>query len=454
MTKYPPPPEKPRSKIPMPIIGGVIILGLLCVCAAGASIVGLYVTGNLPGFAQASEPTPTATRVKVASSGETPATVAPTSTPAPGGATPTTKPTTVTSVPGPAPKPLTMKSPEYGAQAFLWWRPETADRDLGMMRDAGLTWVKQQFAWRDIEGAKKGTFNWEHADQAVTFSNRFKIDILARIDNAPDWAAPGCNVAAKKQMGPARNMQDWLDFLTAFVTRYKGKIRAYEIWNEPNLAREWCGRQPNPAEYAALLKASYAKIKSIDPNAIVVSAGLTPTSASTEEAMPDATFISRFYDAMGNNSASYFDALGVHAPGYKAPPEMSPDEVIKNKELSNNEPVTGRVYCFRHVEDIRKIMVQRGDTNKQIVITEFGWTRDPIHKEYSWFAVDEQTQAKYIVAAYQYAKQNWSPWIGAMFVIYMANPDWTKDSEEYWWSITQPDGIPVGAYVRLKAMPK
>ena len=62
---------------------------------------------------------------------------------------------------------------------------------------------------------------------------------------------------------------------------------------------------------------------------------------------------------------------------------MSPDDVIKNPAYSNNEPVTGRVDCFRHVEDIRKIMEQRGDKNKQIVILEFGWTRDPIHKEYS-----------------------------------------------------------------------
>lgn len=362
--------------------------------------------------------------------------------------------TAPTNIPVPPAKPIKMNSPEYGAQAFLWWRPETADRDLGMMRDAGLTWVKQQFAWRDIEGAGKGKFAWDNADQAVSYANRFKIDMLARVDNAPDWAAPGCNVESKKQMGPAKNTQDWLDFLTAFVTRYKGRIRMYEIWNEPNLSREWCGRPPNPTEYAALLKASYAKIKSIDPNAIVISAGMTPTSASTDYAMPDVTFITKMYDAMGNNSAAYFDALGVHAPGYKAPPEMSPDDVIKDPVLSNKEPVTGRVYAFRHVEDLRKIMVARGDTAKQVVITEFGWTRDTLHKEYSWFAVEEQTQAKYVVGAYTWAKQNWSPWIGAMFVIYMANPDWTEQNEEYWWSITKPDGIPVGAYVRLKALAK
>ncbi|HEX7594203.1 MAG TPA: hypothetical protein VF429_08545 [Anaerolineae bacterium] len=351
-------------------------------------------------------------------------------------------------------KPLKMNSPEYGAQAFLWWRPETADRDLGLMRDAGLTWVKQQFAWRDIEGAGKGKFIWDNADQAVNLSNAKGIDILARVDNAPDWAAPGCFSAAKKTMGPAKNTQDWLDFLTAFVTRYKGRIRAYEIWNEPNLAREWCSKPPSPSAYAALLKASYDKIKSIDPNAMIVSAGLTPTTQSNSEAMPDATFVEQMYAAMKNNSTGYFDALGVHAPGFKAPPETSPDDVARNPAYNHGEGAAGRIYSFRHVEDIRKIMVAHNDSAKQIVILEFGWTQDSVHPAYAWFRVDEQTQAAYIVGAFQYAKKNWSPWIGAMFVIYMANPDWTKDTEEYWWSIDEPDGTPRGAYVRLKAMAK
>jgi len=41
-----------------------------------------------------------------------------------------------------------------------------------------------------------------------------------------------------------------------------------------------------------------------------------------------------------------------------------------------------------------------------------------------------------------------------MIVIYMANPDWTEQNEEYWWSITKPDGIPLGAYWRIKGMAK
>ena len=433
-----------------------VLFALSITCLA---LIAVGCTGN-----EIAPPTETPMPTKVALPATTPG-APPATTP---GAPPATKPATPqpkvpptetpvpapTSVSPPKPKPIKMNSPEYGAHAFLWWRPETADRDLGLAKEAGLTWVKQTFAWRDIEGAKKGAFNWENADMAVQLANAKGIDLLARVDNAPDWAASGCFNAQKKQMGPAKNMQDWVDFLTTFVTRYKNRIRAYEIWNEPNLAREWCGRPPNPVEYVELLRRSYQTIKAIDPNAIVVSAGLTQTTQSNQEAMPDMTFVEQMYNAMKNKSDGYFDALGVHAAGYKAPPEMSPDDVAKNPTYNHGEGAAGRIYCFRHAEDIRKIMVARGDSAKQIVILEFGWTMDTIHPAYSWFRVDEQTHGKYIVGAFQYAKKNWAPWIGAMFVIYLANPDWTKDYEEYWWSITDPQGNPRAAWVQIKAMPK
>ncbi len=459
-----PEPTPPKSNRKL-LIGGIIavvIVGLI-VCCLGIVGVVLWQNGGLDALLPQPTNTPapavraTATRVIAGSSTQTAPTPVATK---PSGATPAQKaqptqaPEPTSALPAmPKVKPIKMNSPEYGVQAFLWWRPEAADRDLGLTKEMGFGWVKQTFSWRDIEGAKKGAYNWENADRAVYLANAKGIDVLARMDNAPEWAAPGCFNTQKKQMGPAKNNNDWADFLKTFVTRYKGRIRAYEIWNEPNLSREWCGRAPNPTEYATLLKVSYQTIKAIDPNAIVVTAGMTPTSRNDDEAMPDATYIERMYAAMGNKSDGYFDALGVHAPGFKAPPEMSPDEVAKNPAYNNNDP-NGRIYSFRHVEDIRKIMVAKGDTNKQIMILEFGWTTDPIHPAYSWFKVDEQTQAKYIVDAYQYAKKNWAPWIGTMFVIYLANPDWNEDTEEYWWSITKPDGTPRGAFVRLKAMPK
>lgn len=358
---------------------------------------------------------------------------------------------TPTPLPSPPPqKSIRMDSPEYGIQAFLWWRPEIAERDLLLIKDMGFTWVKQTFAWRDIE-LEKGRFDWSHTDHIVYTANKYGgLDLLIRVDDAPEWAAPGCkNPEAGVTQGPPRKLQDFADFLKTLVGHYKGRIRAYEIWNEPNLAREWCGRTPSPTEYAQMLRVAYRTIKSVDPNAIVISAGLTPTGTGPPEALPDTTYLDQLYQAMGGSSDGYFDVLGAHAPGYKAPPEVSPEEAARNPEYGGQ-----RFFVFRRVEDLRAIMERYGDGGKQVAITEFGWTSDPIHPAYAWHQVTEQQKADYLVRAYQWAAEHWSPWIGVMSAIYIADPDWTKNDEQYWWAITNPDGSPRPAYIALRKMQK
>ncbi|MFQ6014913.1 MAG: cellulase family glycosylhydrolase [Anaerolineae bacterium] len=360
---------------------------------------------------------------------------------------------TLTQLPGPP----RMDSPEYGMQAFLWWRGETADRDLRLIKEAGFQWVKQSFPWRDIEGAAKLHFDWSRPDRVVEQVEKYGLKLLARVDRQPAWAGGGY-----PDNGPPDNYQDFADFLYALASRYRGRIHAYQIWNEPNLnvpgRSEWGGRPPNPAEYTALLKVAYQAIKQADPNALVVSAGLSPTTRWDSVAMPDVEFLRQMY---ANGARPYFDALGVHAAGYKVPPETDPSVVARDPELNNYDPSPEelkRIYCFRHVEDLRQVMVENGDADKQVVVLEFGWTIDPRPESpYHWHAVSDLEQGQYLVRAYQYAKENWTPWIGLMSLIYMPNSDWTWDDEQYWWSVIEP-GYPEfkvrRAYMMLKKMEK
>jgi len=140
--------------------------------------------------------------------------------------------------------------------------------------------------------------------------------------------------------------------------------------------------------------------------------------------------------------------LGVNAPGYKAPPELSP------VEAEAAEYGGGRWFAFRHVEDMRALMVANGDGAKQVAILEMGWTLDEVNPDYAWHAVDEATQAEYLVRAYQYAAENWQPWMGLMVTIYIADWEWTPANEQWWWSIVLPDGTPRPAYEALKEMEK
>jgi len=342
-----------------------------------------------------------------------------------------------------------MQSPEYGIQVFLWWTIDgkTADNDVRLVRDMGFGWVKQKFNWYDIELAP-GEYDWQRADWIVTMVEKYGLKLLIRLDGIPPWAR--VDPATAEALVPVE-LAAFADYCGAVAARYRGRVAAYEVWNEPNLAREWAGQPPDPVGYVALLKACYLALKAADPQAIVLSAGMAPTGTDDPAvAMPDDKFIELMYVA---GAAPYFDLLGVHAPGFMNPPERSPDETEADPDLQ------ARWITFRRVEDLRALMIEHGDAAKQIAITEMGWTTDRVNPGYSWFAVTEEQQADYLVRAYQFARQNWSPWIGLMSMIYITDPFWTEADEQYWWAITRP--VPPGdppqvlpAYEALKAMEK
>jgi GH35 family endo-1,4-beta-xylanase len=311
---------------------------------------------------------------------------------------------------------------------FVWWYDDAlVERDLRLVAEAGFGWVKQNVGWRDVEkyeGLDPEHWDWALAERVVTYAEQYDLNVLFRLDHQPVWTGGYNN-------GPPQNLEDFSRFCGAMAAHFKGRVRAYQVWNEPNLAREWANRRPNPDEYVELLKTCYLAVKASDPDAIVISAGLAPTGTDNEAAMPDSEFLRGMYEAGG---APYFDMLGLHAPGYKAPPEMSPDEVASHPDYGGY-----RAFAFRHVEDMREIMEQYGDSGKQIAIVEFGWTSDPREaSSYHWHAVTEQQKAEYLVRAFQYARENWSPWVGLMVVVYLADPVWTPDHEQYWWAINEP----------------
>src|SRR5207249_3098127 len=145
-----------------------------------------------------------------------------------------------------------------------------------------------RFEWRNIEGKGKGQLEWNEPDRLVDAISQRGLKVIARVDNQPQWASP---TILWPGTGPPDRPSDWTEFLQALATRYKGRIQAYEVWNEPNLAREWGDKRPDPKAYASMLKASYQAIKAADPQALVVSAGMSPTITSNDSAMPDVQFI-------------------------------------------------------------------------------------------------------------------------------------------------------------------
>jgi hypothetical protein len=335
----------------------------------------------------------------------------------------------------------------YGIQAFLWWDTGSVGMRLDQVRLMVFSHVKQIFAWEDIEHTP-GSFNLARADEILGEIERRNLKLVVRLSDAPDWAHPSAlgvkDVDFIDAPPDPEFMDDWANYCGAIASRYTGRIAAYQIWNEPNLAREWGNRTPDPQAYVELLRVCSEAIRAADPQAIIISAGLSPTGTCCNLAHPDDVYLQELYDA---NFQQHIDVVGVHAPGYSAP-HISPDEA----EVSGSQ----RFFTFRRVEDLRKIMVKNGDAARQVAILEIGWTTDTegYNPDYSWFAVDFDTQAKYLVEAYQYAADHWRPWVGLMSAIYIADPSWQKEDEEYWWSIIRPGGGVRPSFIKLANMAK
>lgn len=338
---------------------------------------------------------------------------------------------------------------DTSVQVFLWGEAPTTDRDLKLAKEAGFTHVKQMFQWDFIEGKGKGRFEWNEPDRIVDAVSKNNLKLIARLDVAPQWAR---GAGAKMDLhGPPAKMSDYGDFAGAVAERYKGRIAMYQIWNEPNLAREWNGAAPSAVQYTEMLKAAYTAIKKADPNAIVVNGGLSPTTAGLPLAIQDTQFVTDMYKA---GAKDYFDQLGVHGAGFRSPPNADPAAVAKDPKATNNDPSSEtlkRVYAFRHVEDIRKVMVENGDEKKKMAVLEFGYTTDDRPgSPYLWHAVNEVEQSSYIVQSFLYADRNWQDYVSTMSLIYICAPHWTEKDEQYYWAITYENGTAKFAYDGVK----
>jgi len=342
------------------------------------------------------------------------------------------------------PAPPRASSPDYGLSMFLWGNAATSARDLGIASAANFHWQKTLFQWRSIEGIAKGTYDWSEADRVVKASKLAGIKIIARIDFQPTWARKD-----GARNGPPDNYQDYADFISVFAKRFGpgsdiGTVDAIEIWNEVNIDREWGGatiNQQQARDYVQLLTLAYRAAKTANANITVVTAGLSPTGVTDGHAADDVTYMQWLFDA-GLKGGVNYDVLGAH--GNTQAPEVEAD-------FNTLPGFSHPSFYFRRVEQLRDVQVKNGDAARQIWLLEFGWTADKVNPNYAWFAVSEEKKADNIVKAFQYAKLQWSPWIGVMTLWTLADPNWTPADEQYWWAIDEPNGTPRAALNAVRA---
>ena len=239
------------------------------------------------------------------------------------------------------------------SEDLLYANAQYRSATMNQQHSVGVRLVRQVFDWSGIEQSP-GQYDFSLYDTFMRDAAARGITVLPVLHNPPPFYWRG---SSQRPWCPPRKLSTMAEFAKAAVRRYGPNgslwrenpgapslpIRSWQIWNEPNLAVYWCNR-PNPREYASMLRVVGKAIKSEDPHAKIVTAGLP--DSKLKSTMPLDKFISRLYKARGKR---YFDTLAIN--GY----------------------ATGNAQLSQLLHRVRRRMNRKHDRRAGIWITEIGW---------------------------------------------------------------------------------
>ena len=301
----------------------------------------------------------------------------------PAGAAPAATPGTASVVPG-------VPRLQVGVQFKGMWADYTdAQRVqvLDKLAAAGADTVRIDVSWAMLQPDARGQFSaWGvgFVDKVVAMAASRGLHPLITLWMAPDWANGG--------RGERVLPDDPADFGAIArwsAARWRGKVSAWEVWNEPN--DPYFMRGADPAAYVRLLKAAYRGFKAGAPETPVVFGGTSYV---------DTDWVARAYAA---GAAGSFDVMGTHP--YQGMADAPPEK-----------PDDGERETLDHVRVLRDLMVRNGDALKPIWFTESGWSAhtNPAGTM-SWErGVSATVQADYLVRMLRHVQRQY-PYVTHVF---------------------------------------
>ncbi len=244
--------------------------------------------------------------------------------------------------------------------------------------------------WAQIQTTQNGQPDWSNLDGFVSASQAHGVDLLYDLARTPAWASSNptdssCAYSTSAEGGPGQcappadlnsdgggTNQDWINWVTAVATRYKGQIKYYEIWNEWNATLFWKG---TPQQLVRMEQDARCVVEgppsglSCNPNSTFTQTAIDPSariitpspvgSASTLSAVQD-NLNTYFGTTVGGHPGGTFaDIIGFH--GY----------VSTGK--SGTCPIAEDVITV--IDDMNSAIVSAGETGKPWFDTEDGWSK-------------------------------------------------------------------------------
>jgi polysaccharide biosynthesis protein PslG len=257
---------------------------------------------------------------------------------------------------------------------------------LNNIASAHVGLLRQKFDWDFLtHNAQDGGINWIFLDRFMTATTQQGITVMPVLFDPPASITTAPQVNPLRGNYPPQDLGAIGDFGAKLAARYgtngsfwaqnpqlpKHPITAWQIWNEPNIPVYW-QPGPNPARYVQMLQLASQKIKAVEPNAEIVTAGIPDTHIGGS--IPLLNYLRAMYRA---GAAGAFDTLAVN--GY-AP---TGKDVVKL------------------ITHIRSVMNKYGGSGEALRVTEFGWAdRGPEVKK-GRFTVGAKKQAAYTSQAIQ-----------------------------------------------------
>lgn len=154
--------------------------------------------------------------------------------------------------------------------------------------ELGVKWTRFLAAWPTVE-KERGRYAFSSVEGAVDAARANGVTPFVCLSNGnalysqpvphpdPNWRL----IYGVKPAPPildAEATAAWLKYVDATVAQLKGRVRHWEIWNEPNHYAYW-GAPPDAVSYGKLVRLTAARIRSAQPNAVIIAgalAGLDP----------------------------------------------------------------------------------------------------------------------------------------------------------------------------------
>jgi LysM repeat protein len=346
-----------------------------------------------------------------------------------------------------APSTITDAGFAYGIEVFPF--NQNVSTLTAQVAQLGVKWVKVEVDWKDLEPVK-GQISFATLDPVVAALEANDLNILLTVSTSPTWARTSVD-----EDGPPDNLDDFATFVSALAGQYTGRVAAYEIWNEPNLRREWNSDvYPIRADhYVNLLSKAYTAIKAKDPDAKVISAGLAPTGFNDGvNAIDDRVFLQDMYS---NDVADSADAIGAHPSGWANPPDST---CCTQPSGVESHYADSHFYFKDTLNAYRVIMDRNNDSGTAIWVTKFGWgtsaDTNPPSTSSSYLAYTDLTeQATYIPEGFAVGKA--LNFVGPMFLYNLNGCQSTVDQvEACYFGLIGPSGTARPAFSAVQTIDK